>query len=292
MTDRMTDTEIDRLLRGLDTPASAGDLALFVSQVRDLATQPPRATPELAELLARGLHRAPGDLVEVPAPAPDPASRRAAGQPRRRRTVFTFLAVVMAKVTSAGAVAQAAAGVSITLVGVTTAAAAGALPTGVQDPVSTVIESVTPLDVPDSGDEVAEAPAPDDGDEVAETPAAGEETPAPAPVDPADPTVPLDPEAPTEDDGAGETNFGARVSEDARDGGVDGRQISEEARARNGNAPEHAGTPGGKAGRAPVQGQPAEPAPAPEAAPADTAAAPVEEQPARAGGGHGGRAPR
>jgi hypothetical protein len=66
------------------------------------------------------------------------------------------LAAAIAKFASASTVAQVATGVGITVAGVTGAGAAGVLPGAVQDGVASAIETVTPFDLPDSADDVAE----------------------------------------------------------------------------------------------------------------------------------------
>ena len=66
-----------------------------------------------------------------------------------------FFPVLLAKLLSAGAVAQAATGAGAVLVAVTGAGAAGVLPDPLQDTVATAVETVTPLDL-DGGDEVVE----------------------------------------------------------------------------------------------------------------------------------------
>lgn len=62
--------------------------------------------------------------------------------------------VLFAKFLSAGAVAQAATGAGIVVVAVTGAGAVGVLPGPVQDTVAGVVETVTPLDLPSTDDEV------------------------------------------------------------------------------------------------------------------------------------------
>ena len=60
-----------------------------------------------------------------------------------------FFSVLFAKIASAGAIAQAATGAGIVLVGFTGVGAVGALPTPVQHTFATVVSSITPLTVPD-----------------------------------------------------------------------------------------------------------------------------------------------
>jgi hypothetical protein len=63
------------------------------------------------------------------------------------------IAALVTKIASASTVAQVAAGVGVTVAGVTGAGAAGVLPGPVQDGVAGAIEAVTPFDVPDSADD-------------------------------------------------------------------------------------------------------------------------------------------
>jgi hypothetical protein len=64
--------------------------------------------------------------------------------------IFQGIAALAAKIAGASTIAQAAAGLGITVAGVTGAGAAGALPGPVQDSVAHVIEVVTPFSAPHS----------------------------------------------------------------------------------------------------------------------------------------------
>jgi uncharacterized membrane protein YgcG len=134
-----------------------------------------------------------------------------------------LLPALIAKIASAGLVAKAATGAGIVIVGLSTAGFTGSLPDPAQHTFATVVDSVTPLTAPD-------------------------------PEAPADPTTATTP-ATTTDDKAGTTdtgtggaddvtgddsgepahpsNFGGTVSSDAKDGGVDGQQVSQEAHDKN-----------------------------------------------------------
>jgi hypothetical protein len=158
-----------------------------------------------------------------------------------------FLAAGAAKFASAGAVAQAATGLGIALASVTGAGAAGVLPAGVQDHVSGVLEAVTPFDLPGS-DEPSSTPA------VEETGGTQEETATDngatndlGQLPPDGETVPVTPE---------QAGFGADVSTDAQDGGVDGRVVSGEARAEH--RPDRPDTPASE-GSVPVPAAPERP---------------------------------
>lgn len=177
------------------------------------------------------------------------------------------LAAMAGKVASAGIATKISVGAVAAVVGVSSAAAADVLPEGSQDAVASVIEAATPFDVPDSGDVVDESALLTDG-----------------PVEPAEPASEPTDSSTTEDDAAGDAaeptdaateempkeTFGTVVSEDARDGGVDGQEISSAARAAH--QPAHAQGPARSA--EPPASVVEDPADAPSD-PADTAAVPL-----------------
>ena len=139
-----------------------------------------------------------------------------------------FFTALIAKIASAGAVAQAATGAGIVLVGFTGIGAAGALPAPVQHSFATVVAAITPLDAPDGTDG-----SNSDGSttDATNTPAATT-TPAAPTTDAADPNaadVVGDPAATT----SAPKNFGQKVSEQAHNGGVDGQTVSSWAHERN-----------------------------------------------------------
>jgi hypothetical protein len=78
--------------------------------------------------------------------------------------VFEGLAVLAAKIASASTVVQATAGFGIAVAGVTGAGAAGILPGALQDDVAGAVESVSPFDLPDSGDETRDSGTDGPGD--------------------------------------------------------------------------------------------------------------------------------
>jgi hypothetical protein len=95
--------------------------------------------------------------------------------------------VLLAKFLSAGAIAQAATGAGVAVVVVTGAGVAGVLPDPVQNTVSTVVETVTPIEVPTAEEPVPGEPAvaepgaeepvvaePVDGEPVVEEPVVAE----------------------------------------------------------------------------------------------------------------------
>jgi hypothetical protein len=226
--DAAVEDAFEAYLAGRPVPEKAADLAVFAEAVRETATAPGRPNAALAELLATGL------LTDQSSPSVRTA--RSAGAPpsrgtsrtRNRRRFAMIFPVILAKILSAGAVAQAATGAGIVVVVVTGAGAAGALPDPLQDTVATVVETVTPLELPSTDDDQA----PDE--EAPETP-----------TDPADPAVPVDDtdegdEADEPDEAeltleeweAGpdpEQSFGSWVSSGARLGYVDGATVSKYA---------------------------------------------------------------
>jgi hypothetical protein len=91
--------------------------------------------------------------------------------------LITGLAALAAKVASASTVAQVSAGLGIAVAGVTGAGFTGVLPDPVQDGVASVVEGVTPLDLPGSSDS-SDAPRPHSvADDRAETDDSGVDDP-------------------------------------------------------------------------------------------------------------------
>ena len=268
MTTSQLDDAFDAYLAGRPVPDEAAPLVEFADAVREMSSRPGRPSAGLVELLATGLLTGAADVPAAPVP---PLREAATALPARRTgrsRMFTVLAAAIAKFASAGAVAHATAGVGVALVTVSSAGAAGVLPSSVQDGVATTIEAVTPFDFPDSTDEIVEEPVVEEP--VAEEPVT-EETDVDEPVVEEPVTEETDVEKPVTEDPATDVveqpaNFGATVSEDAKDGGVDGAQISQQA--RDAHQPEHARGPAKKAERPVTQ-------PAPEVG---TAPAPEEPQ--------------
>ena len=238
MTNDCFDEAFDRYLAGCPVLAQAAALVAFADDVRAVAARRGRPSPQLAQLLTGGLVGASD--ADVVGAGPVPRSAQAGGHRRRKRTPFGVLTAATARWTPTGAVAQAALGLGVVLAGVTGAGAARVLPAPVQDEVSAVVEAVTPFELPHSADDtstvdeqpamqvgvVTETGAAQDGDSPAETPAQGQ--------------------------------FGGRVSEDAKHGGVAGQDISDEARGTRG--PD---VPAAPAPRQPAAEQPAPANPAP-----------------------------
>ncbi|TQN35674.1 hypothetical protein FHU33_4902 [Blastococcus colisei] len=264
MTTSQLDDAFEAYLAGRLVPAEAAPLALFADSVREMSARPGRPSAGLAELLVTGLLTGSVDGSTEPAPTARGAAATALpGRSRRRSRMFTVLAAGLAKFASAGAVAHATAGVGVALAGVTSAGAAGVLPAPIQDGVATTIEAVTPFELPDSADDRASLP------EQAGVPETGAPDELPGPAD-----IPAGPD------------FGTSVSDDAQDGGVDGGQVSSDARATHQPEQPSATTavPERPAAPAPAGEGPARAPKAPASAPQAPAPAPAPAAEAPAGG--------
>jgi hypothetical protein len=215
--DSAVEEAFEACLAGRVVPAAGTGLASFADAVRASATEPGRPSGALADLLATGL------LTDLPSPS----TRTARPARGRRRRIRMLLPALIAKIASAGMAAKAATGAGIVIVGLTSAGFTGSLPDPAQHTFATVVDSVTPLTAPDPE----------------------------APADPTTATTPATTTATTTDDKAATTgtgtdgaddvtgddsgepahpsNFGGTVSSDAKDGGVDGQQVSQEAHDKN-----------------------------------------------------------
>jgi uncharacterized membrane protein YgcG len=212
--DASVEEAFEAFLAGRPVPEQGAPLAAFAEAVRSSATAPGRPNAALADLLANGL------LTDQPSP-----SARTA--PRRRRRAAMFFPALLAKILSAGAVAQAATGAGIVLVAFTGAGAAGALPDSLQHGFATVAETVgiqveDPQQTDDGTPEIPETSTPDDTPVDAPVPATGDDTDAPAAGD--DYTYEDWEQGPAEGQ-----SFGDWVSEGARHGYADGAVISQKA---------------------------------------------------------------
>ena len=116
--------------------------------------------------------------------------------------------VLLAKFLSAGAIAQAATGAGVAVVVVAGAGAVGVLPDPLQNTVSSVVETVTPFEIP-TGEEPVEEPVTEEP--VVEEPPA-EDVVVEAPVEDAA----FDPEAWIEEGPADGESFGTWVSASAQ----------------------------------------------------------------------------
>ena len=175
--DSAVEDAFEALLAGRPAPRGAAGLAAFTEAVRDSATSPGRPNAALAELLATGL------LVDQSSPSARTA--RSAGAPpsrasrnRIRRRFAVFFPALLAKLLSAGAVAQAATGATVVVVAFAGAGAVGVLPGPVQDTFTSIVSDETE-ELPVEEVPVEEAPVAEES--VEEVPV-GEEPVAEAPV--------------------------------------------------------------------------------------------------------------
>ena len=129
------------------TPEQAGlePLVMFANDVRTVAERAnPQPNAALASVLSTGFSTEKGDLlVTAGSNVIGPATTQAAGLPKWRNRTRMLPAGIFS-----GMVAKVVAGVVTGLVGVTGLGAAGALPGPAQDAVATVVNTVTPLNLP------------------------------------------------------------------------------------------------------------------------------------------------
>lgn len=141
--DSAVEEAFEALLAGRPAPEGSAGLAAFTEAVRTSATSPGRPDAALAELLATGL------LVDLSSPSAQTA--RSAGAPngsrnRIRRRTAMFFPALLAKILSAGAVAQAATGATVVVVAFAGAGAAGVLPGPVQDTFTSIVSDEVPVE--------------------------------------------------------------------------------------------------------------------------------------------------
>jgi hypothetical protein len=206
--DSAVEDAFEALLAGRPAPEGAAGLAAFTEAVRTSATRPGRPNAALAELLATGL------LTDQSSPSARTA--RTAGSPparssrvRIRRRAAMIFPVLIAKFLSAGAIAQAATGAGVAVVVVTGVGAVGALPDPLQNTVSSVVETVTPFELPTGEEPVVEEPVVEEP--VVEEPVVEE----PVVEEPVVEDAAFDPEAWVAAGPAEDESFGAWVSASA-----------------------------------------------------------------------------
>ena len=131
--DRDVDMAFDALVRGQDPGDAFRALTIFADDVRVVTDGPaPGPSPALAVLLS--------------GTATVPAAVALASRPQRPRASWSSRAV--ARGVGLGVAAKAALGAAVAATGVAAAGAAGVLPEPVDRAVRSVVELVTPLDVP------------------------------------------------------------------------------------------------------------------------------------------------
>lgn len=222
--DSAVEDAFEALLVGRPVPEGAAGLAAFTEAVRGTATSPGRPSAALAELLATGL---------LDQSSPSTRTARSAGatpsrgsRVRKRSRYAMFFPALLAKILSAGAVAQAATGAGIVLVAVTGAGAAGVLPGPVQDTFTSIVSDETAQEPPAEETPVDEAPA--DETPVEEVPV--EE--APVAETPVDDGAELTQDEWLEGPVDGQP-FGEWVSYGAQHGWATGQAVSSAAHERN-----------------------------------------------------------
>lgn len=227
--DPAVEDAFEALLAGRPVPERAAGtfdgVAAFTEAVRGTATAPGRPNAALADLLATGLLDQSSPSTRTARSAGPSPSRRA--RVRKRSRYAMFFPALLAKILSAGAVAQAATGAGIVLVAVTGAGAAGVLPGPVQDTFTSIVSDETPQEPPVEEAPTAEVPATDvtavEVTPVEETPVA-EATAEDAELTPAEQWAQDGPEP-------GQP-FGEWVSEGARNGWATGQIVSEWAKRK------------------------------------------------------------
>lgn len=218
--DSAVEDAFEALLAGRPVPERAAGLAAFTEAVRGTATAPGRPSAALAELLATGLLDQSSPSTRTARSAGASPSRRS--RVRKRSRYAMFFPALLAKILSAGAVAQAATGAGIVLVAVTGAGVAGVLPGPVQDTFTSIVSDETTVEEPPADETpVEEAP-------VEEVPA--EE--APVAETPADDATELTQDEWLEGPAEGQS-FGEWVSYGANHGWATGQAVSSAAHERN-----------------------------------------------------------
>ena len=143
--DFLDDAAVEAILGGR-RPVEAGceGLVAFARDVQAVAEQPPpRPNASLAAVLAAGFSTEKGDLLVTAASNVNGPAPQAAGLPKWRKR-HSMIPVGLLT----GLAAKIVAGVTAGLAGVTAIGAAGALPGPAQDAVATVINTVSPFDIP------------------------------------------------------------------------------------------------------------------------------------------------
>ena len=165
--DSADEAAFEAFLAGRHVSEEAACLAAFAGAVRATATVPGRPNAALAELLATGLLADQSSPSTRTAPSAGSPPRRS--RVRIRRRFAMLFPALLAKLLSAGAVAQAATGATVVVVAFAGAGAVGALPDPVQDTFATVVAEITPLEPPTSeetSDETSEETTEETTEEV------------------------------------------------------------------------------------------------------------------------------
>lgn len=140
--DRVDHDAIDVLASGVVPPGrdDLNDVVWFAAALEDAAMVSPRPSPELAALLVEGFSPTESDLV----------GSSVRGQSRKR--IRPVLETALAKLASLGVAAKVSVASAAVLAATTGAGATGALPGPVQDTMADVVSTVSPFEIPRSGD--------------------------------------------------------------------------------------------------------------------------------------------
>ena len=223
--DLALETAFEAYLAGRPVPDEAADtfdgVAAFAGAVRSTATQPGRPNAALAELLATGL------LTDQSSPSARTAGAAGTSPSRkarvRRRRFAMIVPAMLAKLLSAGALAQAATSAGVVLVVATGAGATGLLGDEVKDTLSTVVGAA------DEGTDEETTDQENTDEETLD--AGGVEAPAVVAEVPVAPVEEFDLEQ--WEKGPGTMKFSDWVLQAAHAGQVDGQIVSQWARMKH-----------------------------------------------------------
>jgi hypothetical protein len=151
--DRLDQRTVDAVLdgRGTDAPDDeVADLVAFSAALREARAANPRPTPELVDALTAGIPAPQGhDLAHAVASDANPSVPSP-----RRRPMFEALT---AKLAALGLAAKIGLGSTVVLAATTGAAALDGLPQPAQDAVANAVATVSPISLPSSASDNAEA---------------------------------------------------------------------------------------------------------------------------------------
>lgn len=240
---KISGRDLDRLFSGKAPAENSGlqDLATLVAKGKSLyltSVEPDLEAAHLAGLMQLVNLTDKGDLAARPASNVTGPHAQASGLPKRRRRFMleSLFATLSAKI--------AAGGIAVAMAATAGLAGTGNLPDQAQTAVSQAVDNIG-INIPlgDSAQDALEAAEEAAAEALEKAEAAAELAEENADV--------------VDGDENGEPNenaaFGQSVAEDAKDGGVDGQEISDRARARaeerrdagQANRPENAGPPAG-----------------------------------------------
>jgi len=150
----LDDRALEALLSGAPSAQSGFDwLVPFVEDLAEASSRPvPVVRPALVMLLAEGFSTEKGELPATAASNVTGPAPQASGLPKWRKKkmlVSELLAGLTTKLAGLGMAAKAGLGLTLAAVSTTAAGAAGVLPAPVQHAVAQVVNTNTPLNLPD-----------------------------------------------------------------------------------------------------------------------------------------------